>query len=66
MTTTPATMIYDVLKDSVTIGRGGVAYPVDVRIASSPDVSREHARLRARCRDRPVLPDRSELARHDA
>jgi hypothetical protein len=37
---------YDVLKDSVTIGRGGIAYPVDVRIASSPDVSREHARLR--------------------
>jgi hypothetical protein len=37
---------YDVLKDSVTIGRGGIAYPVDIRIASSPDVSREHARLR--------------------
>ena len=37
---------YDVLKDSTTIGRGGVAYPVDVRVASSPDVSREHARLR--------------------
>jgi FHA domain len=37
---------YDVEKDSVTIGRGGIAYPVDVRIVSSPDVSREHARLR--------------------
>jgi hypothetical protein len=37
---------YDVLKDTVTIGRGGTAYPVDVRIVSSPDVSREHARLR--------------------
>ena len=37
---------YDVSKDSVTIGRGGVTYPVDVRIVSSPDVSREHARLR--------------------
>lgn len=37
---------FDVTKDSVTIGRGGVAYPVDVRIASSPDVSREHARIR--------------------
>jgi pSer/pThr/pTyr-binding forkhead associated (FHA) protein len=35
-----------VSKDSVTIGRGGIAYPVDVRIVSSPDVSREHARLR--------------------
>jgi hypothetical protein len=37
---------YDVAKDSVTIGRGGIAYPVDIRIASSPDVSREHARIR--------------------
>ena len=37
---------YDVTGDSVSIGRGGVAYPVDVRIVSSPDVSREHARLR--------------------
>jgi hypothetical protein len=36
----------DVIKDSLTIGRGGVAYPVDIRIASSPDVSREHARIR--------------------
>jgi pSer/pThr/pTyr-binding forkhead associated (FHA) protein len=30
----------------VTIGRGGIAYPVDIRIASSVDVSREHARIR--------------------
>jgi hypothetical protein len=37
---------YDVTKDSVTIGRGGIAYPVDVRIAASPDVSREHVRIR--------------------
>jgi FHA domain len=37
---------HDVVKDSVTLGRGGTAYPVDVRIASSPDVSREHARIR--------------------
>jgi FHA domain len=37
---------YEMSKDSVTIGRGGIAYPVDVRIVSSPDVSREHARLR--------------------
>jgi hypothetical protein len=36
----------EVLKDSVTIGRGGIAYPVDIRIVSSPDVSREHARVR--------------------
>ena len=38
--------VYDVLKDSITIGRGGTRYPVDIRIVSSPDVSREHARLR--------------------
>jgi len=37
---------YDVVTDSVMIGRGGIAYPVDIRIASSPDVSREHARIR--------------------
>ena len=37
---------YDVTRDCFTIGRGGVAYPVDVRIASSADVSREHARIR--------------------
>jgi hypothetical protein len=37
---------YDVVKDSFTVGRGGVAYPVDIRIASSSDVSREHARIR--------------------
>jgi FHA domain-containing protein len=37
---------YDVVKESLTVGRGGIAFPVDVRIASSPDVSREHARIR--------------------
>jgi hypothetical protein len=37
---------YDIVTDSVMIGRGGLAYPVDIRIASSPDVSREHARIR--------------------
>ena len=37
---------FDVAKDSVTIGRGGVTYPVDIKIASSVDVSREHARIR--------------------
>lgn len=34
------------VKDSVTIGRGGLAHPVDIKIASSVDVSREHARIR--------------------
>jgi hypothetical protein len=37
---------FEVISDSVTIGRGGLAYPVDIRVASSPDVSREHARIR--------------------
>lgn len=37
---------YDVATDLVTIGRGGSTSPVDVRIASSVDVSREHARIR--------------------
>jgi len=37
---------FDVIKDSITVGRGGVAYPVDVRITASPDVSREHVRIR--------------------
>jgi hypothetical protein len=37
---------YDVVKDSVSIGRGGTTYPVDITIASSADVSREHARIR--------------------
>ena len=37
---------YDIAKDSITIGRGSVSTPVDVKIASSVDVSREHARIR--------------------
>jgi hypothetical protein len=37
---------FDIVKDTISIGRGGVAYAVDIRIATSPDVSREHARLR--------------------
>jgi hypothetical protein len=37
---------HEVCKDSVTIGRGGIAYPVEIRIVSTVDVSREHARIR--------------------
>lgn len=37
---------FEVVRDSITIGRGGVTYPVDIKIASSTDVSREHARIR--------------------
>ena len=35
-TTRPAHHAFDVVKDSVTIGRGGIAYPVDIRIARRP------------------------------
>jgi hypothetical protein len=37
---------YEVARDSVTVGRGGLAYRVDVRVEASADVSREHMRLR--------------------
>lgn len=37
---------FEIVKDSVTIGRGGTAYPVDIKIESTMDVSREHARIR--------------------
>jgi hypothetical protein len=37
---------YDIARDSVTVGRGGLTYRVDVRIEASADVSREHLRLR--------------------
>ena len=37
---------FEVVRDSVTIGRGGIAYRADVKIEASVDVSREHARIR--------------------
>jgi hypothetical protein len=37
---------YDIVLESTTIGRGGTLYPVNVRVATTDDVSREHARLR--------------------
>jgi hypothetical protein len=53
---------YEVTTDCFTIGRGGVAYPVDIRIASSTDVSREHARIRRDpASDRFFLIDLSTL-----
>lgn len=36
----------DITRDSITVGRGGVAYHVDVRVDASADVSREHLRIR--------------------
>ena len=37
---------YDITRDETTVGRGGKAFPVDIRVSTSEDVSREHARLR--------------------
>lgn len=37
---------HDLVADQTTIGRGGKAFPVDVRVSTSEDVSREHARIR--------------------
>ena len=37
---------HEVVRNQTTIGRGGLAFPVDVRISTSEDVSREHARIR--------------------
>jgi hypothetical protein len=37
---------FDVVADQATIGRGGHAHPVDVRVSTTEDVSREHARIR--------------------
>ena len=37
---------YDMTADVITIGRGGSSQRVDVKIESSVDVSREHARIR--------------------
>jgi hypothetical protein len=37
---------FDMRTDVITLGRGGAAFRVDMRIASSEDVSREHARIR--------------------
>jgi hypothetical protein len=36
----------DIVRDHTTIGRGGKAFPVDIRLSTSEDVSREHARIR--------------------
>jgi hypothetical protein len=37
---------FEMVRDSITIGRGGIAYRADVKIDASVDVSREHARIR--------------------
>ena len=37
---------HEIVGSTTTIGRGGLAFPVDVRVSTSEDVSREHARIR--------------------
>ncbi|HVQ41432.1 MAG TPA: FhaA domain-containing protein [Vicinamibacterales bacterium] len=37
---------YDLVRDRITIGRGGLQFPVDIKLSTSDDVSREHARIR--------------------
>jgi pSer/pThr/pTyr-binding forkhead associated (FHA) protein len=39
-------LTFEIVSDSITIGRGGAAYHADVKIDASVDVSREHARIR--------------------
>ena len=36
----------DLVSDRTTIGRGGASFPVDIRLTTSEDVSREHVRIR--------------------
>jgi hypothetical protein len=52
---------FDIRTDVITLGRGGAAFRVDVRIASSEDVSREHARIRRDPSGRFYVSDLSKL-----
>ena len=36
---------HDLVRDSTTIGRGGLRFPVEVKVTASDEVSREHARI---------------------
>jgi hypothetical protein len=38
--------VFEVVKNQVVIGRGGRSYWVDLKLDTSPDVSREHCRIR--------------------
>ncbi|HEX9365309.1 MAG TPA: FHA domain-containing protein [Vicinamibacterales bacterium] len=53
--------VFDMVTDAISIGRGGAAYRVDVRIASSEDVSREHLRIRRDASGRFYVSDLSML-----
>jgi pSer/pThr/pTyr-binding forkhead associated (FHA) protein len=48
-------------RESITIGRGGIAYRADLKIQASVDVSREHARIRRDASGRFFLIDLSTL-----
>jgi hypothetical protein len=37
---------FDIVRDTVTVGRGGQSHRVDLRLESSVDISREHLRIR--------------------
>jgi hypothetical protein len=37
---------FDVVRDTITVGRGGQSHRVDLRLESSVDISREHLRIR--------------------
>lgn len=38
--------VFEIRRDKTTIGRGGRAFAVDVKVVTTEDVSREHARIR--------------------
>jgi hypothetical protein len=52
---------YEMVTDAITIGRGGAAYRVDLRIDSSADVSREHLSIRRDPSGRFYVSDLSML-----
>jgi hypothetical protein len=52
---------FEMVTDAISLGRGGAAFPVDVRIASSEDVSREHLRIRRDPSGRFYVSDLSML-----
>ncbi|MGI8784791.1 MAG: FHA domain-containing protein [Acidobacteriota bacterium] len=51
--------IYSMIKDEIVIGRGGIDYWVDLKLRTSPEVSREHLRLRRDADGRFFIKDLS-------
>lgn len=52
---------FDMVRDTITVGRGGQAHRVDLRLDCSVDVSREHLRIRRDASGRFLLTDLSML-----